>query len=120
MFAFAPGVHQSGLTQNGQMMGHRRLRDAAQQINHIADTQPGAAEVVHNLLSGFVGNRFAKGNWVCHRICHIEDRQYDSIINDGLFLSSGRFCILPIQFAKTCEINLRGLQNKIFWGREKD
>jgi hypothetical protein len=73
------------------MMRDGRLRDAAQQVHHITDAQPGAAQVVHNLLSGFIGNRFAKGNWVYHHFCHIEDRQYDGIINDAWFLSSGRF-----------------------------
>jgi len=59
LLSLLPNVHESRIAQDGEMMGHGGLGHI-QLRNHLAHRQPPAAQHVHDLLAGVIGNGFGK------------------------------------------------------------
>ncbi len=56
LLALAPRVHQTGLAQNAQMVGHSRLADVAHLGHNVVDAQPAATEQAHHALPVLIGH----------------------------------------------------------------
>lgn len=84
LLALLLDIHETRLTQDGQVVGDRGLGDVGL-LSDLVDGQRSAAAKLHDLLPGLIRHGFGKKNGI--KFCHIDLCLYD-IISINVYLSS--------------------------------